>query len=58
MLVVALAFSDFLMINSVGPPLFINVFMSKYWAFGPLMCELYGLLGGIFGKKTPIFCGA
>ncbi|XP_059094298.1 compound eye opsin BCRH2-like [Tigriopus californicus] len=49
MLVVALAFSDFVMIWSQAPPLFINVFMSKHWAFGPLACELYGFLGGVFG---------
>ena len=50
MLVVALAISDFCMINSVAPPLFINVFLSKYWAFGVFGCELYGFLGGVFGK--------
>ncbi|XP_059094144.1 compound eye opsin BCRH2-like [Tigriopus californicus] len=49
MLVVALAFSDFIMICSLAPPLFINVFIGKYWAFGPLGCELYGFLGGVFG---------
>eukprot|EP00094_Tigriopus_californicus_P004155 TCALIF_04003-PA protein Name:"Similar to Compound eye opsin BCRH2 (Hemigrapsus sanguineus)" AED:0.27 eAED:0.27 QI:0/0.4/0.18/0.81/1/1/11/0/584 len=51
MLVVALAFSDFVMIWSQAPPLFINVFMSKHWAFGPLACELYGFLGGVFERK-------
>lgn len=51
MLVVSLALSDFLMINTQAPPLFINVFMGKYWAFGILGCELYGFLGGVFGKK-------
>ena len=50
MMVVSLAFSDFCMINAVGPPLFINVFMGKYWAFGVLGCELYGFLGGVFGE--------
>ena len=50
MLVVTLALSDFIMINSQAPPLFINMFMSKYWAFGKLACQLYGFLGGVFGK--------
>ena len=51
MMVVALAFSDFAMINSNGPPLFVNVFMGKYWAFGTLACELYAFFGGVFGKR-------
>lgn len=50
MMVVTLALSDFLMINSQAPPLFVNVFMGKYWAFGQLGCELYGFLGGVFGE--------
>ena len=49
MMVVALAFSDLVMINTQAPPLFVNVFMSKYWAFGELACDLYGFLGGVFG---------
>jgi len=49
MLVVALAASDFIMIQTQAPPLFINVFMSRWWAFGKLGCELYGFLGGVFG---------
>jgi len=49
MLVVALAFSDLLMINSQAPPLFINVFMSRWWAFGEKLCDLYALAGGILG---------
>ena len=54
MLVVALALSDFLMINTQAPPLFINIFLSKYWAFGPLVCNLYGFAGGVFGRlETP-----
>jgi len=50
MLVVALALSDLLMINTMAPPLFINVFMSRWWAFGEAMCNPYGFLGGVFGK--------
>ena len=50
MMVVALALSDLIMINTQAPPLFINVFMGKYWAFGPLMCKFYGFLGGVFGE--------
>ena len=52
MLVVALALSDFIMMNTQGPPLFINVFISKWWAFGPLVCKLYGFLGGVFGVTS------
>eukprot|EP00095_Tigriopus_kingsejongensis_P000350 maker-scaffold1125_size61249-snap-gene-0.12 protein:Tk00350 transcript:maker-scaffold1125_size61249-snap-gene-0.12-mRNA-1 annotation:"opsin" len=54
MLVVSLALSDLLMINTVAPPLFINVFMSRLWAFGKLACELYGFLGGVFGTSSLI----
>jgi len=49
MLVVALAASDFIMIQHQAVPLFVNAFMSRYWAFGELACELYGFLGGVFG---------
>ena len=54
MMVVALALSDFIMICTMAPPLFINVFMGKYWAFGPLMCKLYGFLGGVFGEEARV----
>ena len=49
MLIVSLALSDLLMINAVAPPLFINIFLSKWWAYGVLACEIYGFLGGVFG---------
>ena len=52
MLIVTLALSDFMMINHQAPPLFINVFMSKYWAFGKLACKLYGFLGGVNGTLS------
>lgn len=52
MLVVSLALSDLLMINTQAPPLFVNVFLSKHWAFGPLLCSLYGFTGGVFGMWT------
>ncbi len=51
MLVVSLAVSDWCMMMTMGPPLFVNVFISKWWAFGEPMCNLYGFLGGVFGKK-------
>ena len=50
MLVVALAFSDFVMIQHQAIPLFVSPFLSKYWAFGWLCCRLYVLLAGIGGK--------
>jgi len=50
MLVVALAVSDFCMITTMAPPLFINVFISRWWAFGGAMCNLYGMFGGGFGN--------
>lgn len=50
MLVVSLALSDFIMMNTQGPPLFLNVFVSRWWAWGPLVCKLYGFLGGVFGR--------
>ncbi|BES95401.1 Compound eye opsin BCRH1 [Nesidiocoris tenuis] len=48
LLVVNLAFSDFLMMTCMFPPMVINC-MNETWTFGPLMCELYGMLGSLFG---------
>ena len=61
MLVVALAVSDLLMINTQAPPVWINIFLGKYWAFGPTMCKIYAFAGGVFGEtKLKVdynFCG-
>nr|APY20616.1 long wavelength sensitive opsin [Lepicerus sp. CRS-2017] len=46
--VVNLAFSDFLMMFTMSPPMVINCYYET-WVLGPLMCELYGLFGSIFG---------
>jgi len=48
LLVVNLAFSDFLMMATMAPPMIVNC-IGETWVFGPLMCELYGMLGSLFG---------
>ncbi|XP_059474581.1 opsin-1-like [Neocloeon triangulifer] len=48
MLVMNLAFSDFLMMFTMAPPMVMNCYYET-WVFGPLMCELYGALGSLFG---------
>jgi r-opsin len=46
--VVNLAFSDFLMMFSMAPPLIMNSYHGT-WTFGPLACELYAAAGSLFG---------
>lgn len=48
LLVVNLAFSDFLMMTTMFPPMVVNCY-NETWVFGPFMCELYGMLGSLFG---------
>jgi len=48
LLVVNLAFSDFLMMAFMAPPMIVNC-IGETWVFGPLMCELYGMFGSLFG---------
>lgn len=48
LLVINLAFSDFLMLFTMAPPLVLNCFYET-WYLGPFMCELYALFGSIFG---------
>ena len=55
MIIVALAVSDLLMMQTMGPPVFVNVFMDHMWAFGVLGCKLYGFLGGVFGDRFILF---
>jgi len=48
LLVVNLAFSDFLMMLTMGPAMIINCYWQT-WVFGPFLCEVYGMLGSLFG---------
>ncbi|KAG4079252.1 hypothetical protein HA402_006975 [Bradysia odoriphaga] len=48
LLVVNLAVSDFLMMFTMAPPMVINCYYET-WVLGPLMCEIYGLCGSLFG---------
>nr|WCQ76408.1 long wavelength sensitive opsin 2 [Ptosima undecimmaculata] len=47
-LVVNLAFSDFCMMFTMSPPMVINCYFET-WVLGPLMCQLYGMFGSLFG---------
>lgn len=46
--VVNLAFSDFLMMATMSPPMVVNCYYET-WHFGPRMCEIYAMLGSLFG---------
>nr|QWV42705.1 long wavelength sensitive opsin [Macrolycus sp. CRS 2021] len=48
MLVINLAFSDFLMMLTMSPAMVINC-VNETWVLGPFMCELYGMFGSLFG---------
>lgn len=48
LLVVNLAFSDFLMMFTMGPPMVVNCY-HETWTFGPLACQLYAMAGSLFG---------
>nr|QWV42689.1 long wavelength sensitive opsin [Scraptia sp. CRS 2021] len=48
LLVVNLAFSDFLMMCCMSPAMVINCY-HETWVLGPLMCELYACAGSLFG---------
>lgn len=48
LLVVNLAFSDFLMMCTMSPPMVINSY-NETWVLGPLFCEIYGMCGSLFG---------
>uniref|UniRef100_A0A182QYM4 G-protein coupled receptors family 1 profile domain-containing protein n=1 Tax=Anopheles farauti TaxID=69004 RepID=A0A182QYM4_9DIPT len=48
LLVVNLAFSDFFMMFTMGPPMVINCW-HETWVFGPFACEVYACLGSLFG---------
>uniref|UniRef100_A0A4Q8KCG8 U15-Deinotoxin-Dsu1a_1 n=1 Tax=Deinopis subrufa TaxID=1905329 RepID=A0A4Q8KCG8_DEISU len=48
MLIVNLAFSDFSMMAFMMPTMAANCF-GETWVLGPLMCEIYGMVGSLFG---------
>lgn len=48
LLVVNLAFSDFFMMLTLFPMMVINSYWQT-WNLGPLMCELHGFFGSLFG---------
>nr|QWV42729.1 long wavelength sensitive opsin [Hylobius abietis] len=48
LLVVNLAFSDFLMMFTMSPPMVINCYYET-WVLGPFFCEIYGMFGSLFG---------
>ncbi|XP_059618590.1 opsin-1-like [Phlebotomus argentipes] len=48
LLVVNLAFSDFLMMFTMGPPMVMNCY-HETWIYGPLMCQIYAMCGSLFG---------
>jgi len=50
--IVALAFSDLMMMTTQAVPVFLNAWISDYWAFGALNCQLYALSGGILGTAS------
>uniref|UniRef100_A0A336M3P1 CSON008077 protein n=1 Tax=Culicoides sonorensis TaxID=179676 RepID=A0A336M3P1_CULSO len=48
LLVVNLAFSDFLMMFCMCPPMVYNC-LQETWSLGPLFCTIYGMFGSLFG---------
>ncbi|CRK97767.1 CLUMA_CG011147, isoform A [Clunio marinus] len=46
--VVNLAFSDFMIMFTMAPPMIINCY-NETWVFGPMMCQIYGMCGSLFG---------
>ncbi|XP_071517804.1 rhodopsin-like [Panulirus ornatus] len=48
LLVVNLAFSDFLMMLTMFPPMMVSCYWQT-WTLGALFCEIYGFLGSLFG---------
>ncbi|KAF9795137.1 hypothetical protein SFRURICE_004509 [Spodoptera frugiperda] len=48
LLVVNLAFSDFLMMCCMSPAMVVNCY-NETWVWGPLACELYACAGSLFG---------
>lgn len=48
LLVVNLAFSDFMMMATMCPPMVYNC-IQETWVLGPFMCQIYALCGSLFG---------
>lgn len=48
LLVVNLAFADFLMMFTMAPPMVMNCY-HETWIFGSFMCQIYGFCGSLFG---------
>lgn len=48
LLVVNLAFSDFIMMIIMSPPMVINCYYET-WILGPLMCDIYAMVGSLCG---------
>ncbi|XP_023213981.1 lateral eye opsin-like [Centruroides sculpturatus] len=48
LLIVNLAFSDFCMMAFMMPTMAANCF-AETWILGPFMCEVYGMVGSLFG---------
>uniref|UniRef100_A0A182J7D3 G-protein coupled receptors family 1 profile domain-containing protein n=1 Tax=Anopheles atroparvus TaxID=41427 RepID=A0A182J7D3_ANOAO len=48
LMVINLAFADFMMMFTMAPPLIVNSY-HETWVFGPLMCEVYGMFGSLSG---------
>ncbi|CAH4030808.1 opsin-1-like [Pieris brassicae] len=48
LLVVNLAFSDFLMMAMMAPPMVVNSY-NETWVFGPTACQFYACFGSLFG---------
>jgi r-opsin len=51
MFVVNLAFSDFMIMFTMCPPMVINCYYET-WVFGPMACQIYGLCGSLFGCSS------
>lgn len=48
LLVINLAFSDFIMMIIMSPPMVINCYYET-WVLGPLMCDIYAMVGSLCG---------
>jgi r-opsin len=48
LLIVNLAFSDFFMMFTMGPPMIVNSW-HETWVLGPLFCQVYGMFGSMWG---------
>lgn len=49
--VINLALSDFCMMFCMSPPMIISCYYET-WVFGPLFCQIYAMLGSLFGCSS------